>query len=111
MSKTSLQEKIDNYIQHDEIHLRCYALFNQKFFEDMETRENEIRNGKIILTNSVGKFLMQKNRIVKYITELPEIVDGQKMTKLDFNCYVFSGTQLRQFIEIVKHHKVLRLIH
>lgn len=108
---TLLQEEVEKYIDKNRIHLSCFALFNKKLFKDKKTMENEIRNGKIILTNSVGKFLMQKQRIDKYITELPETVNGQRMTKLDFKCYVFSSDQLKVFVEMIRNHKVSRIIH
>lgn len=105
---TLLQEEVEKYIHKNRIHLSCFAMFNKKLFKDKKTMENEIRNGKIVLTNSVGKFLMQKGRIEKYTTETTE---KSLETKLDFNCYVFSSAQLQAFVEMVRNHKVSRIIH
>ncbi len=87
----------------------AHAVFDKRIFKNPQQMENEIRNGKIVLTNSVGKFLMQKGRIEKYTKEEPDI-DINK-TRLNFDIFVFSGEQLKAFVNMVNNHKNTRIIH
>ena len=109
MSKfTLLEKRVEEYIDKNRIHLSTYAVFDKDLLKDLKRVEDEITHGKIVLTNSVGKFLMQKGRIEKYITE--EDLDEINSRKLSFDAFVFSGDQLREFVKMVNSTKKSNLI-
>ncbi|MDA3886140.1 MAG: hypothetical protein PF638_11160 [Candidatus Delongbacteria bacterium] len=92
-----VQEKVEKFIDKNRIHLSAKAVFDESLFADQKEMKKEITNGKIVLTNSVGKFLMQKGKIELYT----KTEKDDSMTHMNFDCFVFSGDQLKEFVEMI----------
>ena len=108
--RTVLQEKIEQYIEKQRIHLRSYAEFDRSKFKDKEELEREVEHGKLILTNSIANFLLNKEHIGKYIVETRQ-QDNMDLSRLNLDVFVFSGDQLKLFVEMIKNHRESRILH
>lgn len=96
---TPIQILVENFIEKNRIHLSSYALINKKVFRNQQHMEDEIRNAKNNITHSVGKFLLQKGKIKKYVKESDDKELGT--TKLSFDVFVFSEDELRKFVKTI----------
>lgn len=110
MSKlTTLQQKIENFIEKNRIHLSSFAIFNKDKFKNKEAMNTEIEHARIILANKMVHNLMLEDKIKDYLKEFPP-EKGETDTTLQFEVFVFSATQIRSFIDLIQNHGVINLI-
>ena len=92
-------ERVDAFIEKNGIHLKMSADFDWSKLKK-HSKDKEKTNAKIIMSHSIGNYLVDDKRVDKYLSHI-EIPEHPDMEALQFNCYVFSGGQLRAFIEKV----------
>jgi len=101
-------EKVDAFIEKNKIHLKLSADFDwTKLKKNSEAQEKV--NAKIIMAHSVADFLLKDERVDKYIT-IETTTGHPELQFLKFDCYVFSGSQLKNFIDNIIEIPISRLI-
>ena len=104
---TDTQEKVEAFIENNKIHVSSGAIVDKSLFQKKAAMEKEIRNAKEVISNSLGKFLLTGDRVENYITK--GLTDDPNKIKLQFDCFIFSADQIREFVKeiAVKENRIL----
>ena len=109
MSKlTTLQQKVEDYIEKNRIHLSSFATFDKKKFKNKKIMDKEIKHARIILSNKMVQNLMSEGKMKEYLKEFPP-GKGNADTILQFEVFVFSAAQIRSFIDLIQNHGIINL--
>lgn len=105
---TTLQQKVEDYIENNRIHLSSFALFNSNKFKNKEAMDVEIKHARVVLAGKLVEKLMSEDKMKQYLRVIPPEKE-ETDTTLEFEVFIFSGAQIRSFIELIQSHGIVKL--